>query len=513
LDFVLEIESGREIRILQLTDTQIIDASQKRTLDRLGVSEDIAWASDKMQTNCFDYMDQSIARVNPDLILLTGDIIYGEFDDAGTSLTAIIAFMESYGIPWAPVFGNHENESAKGVDWQCEQFINAENCLFMRGDVTGNGNYNIGIMQGGELVRVVYMLDSNGCGAIPAINTGKVKTAAGFADDQIAWVKSRMNGIELVLEKKIPSIAAFHIPMEQFRDARNTYTASDSFTIGTTFPAKNGDFGAQGESISFFTSAGMYKNFTDYGTDGVFVGHRHLINTSILYNGIRWTFALKTGTYDRYTVGRLGGMLIKVAEGGASFICEHVVYDPSWTGSGDPDGPDPNEPDPNDHVGGFKKNMFTLGNPNSTLVYTAEPLDDGAGKSYYAYKYYNGASQAAAGLDRCLLLKPEVFTNDVLATAGMKLVFDIIYLSDDFNGIWFTGTSTYFQFRVKAANINSGSTLSYTTANFILGEWTHVEILLSGLLNYEQLNAANTEIGFYTAGGSTIYFANMELTV
>ncbi len=35
VDFVLEIEEEREIRILQLTDTQVIDAGQSRSEDRL----------------------------------------------------------------------------------------------------------------------------------------------------------------------------------------------------------------------------------------------------------------------------------------------------------------------------------------------------------------------------------------------------------------------------------------------------------------------------------------------
>lgn len=34
VDFVLEVEAGRDVKILQLTDIQIIDSSQMRTPDR-----------------------------------------------------------------------------------------------------------------------------------------------------------------------------------------------------------------------------------------------------------------------------------------------------------------------------------------------------------------------------------------------------------------------------------------------------------------------------------------------
>ena len=89
--------------------------------------------------------------------------------------------MDSFNIPWAPIFGNHDNESAKGVAWQCEQLEKAQNCLFKRGSLTGNGNYSIGLVdENGKIRRIIYMLDSHGCiGA----------EGPGLAPDQISWFK------------------------------------------------------------------------------------------------------------------------------------------------------------------------------------------------------------------------------------------------------------------------------------------------------------------------------------
>ena len=131
VDFVVSVPEDREAVILQLTDPQIIDSSQCRTEDRLSsIGKDI-WSPDKKDIRCYDYLREIIENTNPDLIILTGDIVYGEFDDNGENLLEIIEFFESFGIPWAPVFGNHDNESKMGVDWQCEQFENAEHCLFL----------------------------------------------------------------------------------------------------------------------------------------------------------------------------------------------------------------------------------------------------------------------------------------------------------------------------------------------------------------------------------------------
>ena len=90
-----------------------------RTADRLTASMIASWARGNIDKNCFNYIAELIENERPDLILLTGDIVYGEFDDSGIIWTRIIDFMDSFGIPWAPIFGNHDNESAKGVAWQC----------------------------------------------------------------------------------------------------------------------------------------------------------------------------------------------------------------------------------------------------------------------------------------------------------------------------------------------------------------------------------------------------------
>ena len=67
---------------------------------------------------------------------MTGDLVYGEFDDSGASFIKFVNFMETFGIPWAPVMGNHEGTSRKGYDWQCKILENAKNydALFLLGD-------------------------------------------------------------------------------------------------------------------------------------------------------------------------------------------------------------------------------------------------------------------------------------------------------------------------------------------------------------------------------------------
>ena len=126
IDFIVDVEEGRDIRVLQLTDTQIIDSAQQRSDDRLGEEQTARWATEQMDNCLFKYIRNAVERAQPDLIIITGDLVYGEFDDSGRSFKKLIAHMDGYGIPWAPIYGNHDNESMKGAKWQNEQLMSAE---------------------------------------------------------------------------------------------------------------------------------------------------------------------------------------------------------------------------------------------------------------------------------------------------------------------------------------------------------------------------------------------------
>jgi hypothetical protein len=59
------------------------------------------------------------------------------------------------------------------------------------------------------------------------------------------------------------------------------------------------------------------------GTDGAFFGHAHLNSTSVLYEGIRWTFGLKTGAYDK-SPEIMGGTLITLLDDSSTFTVTQV---------------------------------------------------------------------------------------------------------------------------------------------------------------------------------------------
>ena len=319
-DFVVDFPSERKnraIRLLQITDTQVIDAEQRRTPDRLREDEIIAWSPTRFDENCGDYIRSLIASTSPDLIFITGDMVYGSFDDNGTVFEWFCKLMDSFSIPWAPVFGNHDNESARGVDWQCSMLEKAKHCIFKRGEVTGNSNYSLGISVGGELIRVMYMLDSNG-----ARNPGDPAVIAkrGIYPDQLDWVLKTALSVREEVGKSVPSFMAFHYPTTEFREAElaKGYRTDERirYVIGVDVPSHDGDFGCCFSAKPPIEAEGLKNALEVANTDAVFVGHCHAVNTVITHENVTYVYGLKTGQYDYHNPYQLGGTLVRIDKKG-----------------------------------------------------------------------------------------------------------------------------------------------------------------------------------------------------
>ena len=217
--------------------------------------------------------------------------------------------MDSFQIPWSPVFGNHDNESKKGVDWQCQQFENSPYCLFEQKELSGNGNYSVGIAQGGELIRVFYMMDTNACGNASEeskANGHTLPNFAGFKPDQIAWYTEE---IEL-LKQYAPDVKisfAYHIQQAVFGEAYAKYGFNQNekmqnINLDTMEGVADTDFGYIGRQMKgpWDTSKTVYNAMKNMGVDSIFVGHEHCNNVSVVYDGIRFTYGLKSSEYDRF---------------------------------------------------------------------------------------------------------------------------------------------------------------------------------------------------------------------
>jgi len=349
IDFLMHIKSGKDIKILQLTDTQLVDLSQTRNSKRYASilkeypKETLDMISNR-DLKCYSYIRELVEKTSPDLIVLTGDLIYGETDDSGALWQDIVSYMDTLHIPWALTFGNHDNESAKGVLWQIEVLKKSKYCLFNRGNVTGNSNYNIVLEQDGKYKYIVYLLDTNGCKETKSayepesglLNNNPdyscIKQELGIFADQIEWYRTTAKNIAKDAGETIPSLTFFHIPVFALDLAGKNKYGFDRMA----YPAyMEGDFGNIFEITrrTGHVDRNMifYNVAKDVGTLGMFFGHDHVNSASIVYDGIRITYGLKTGTYSYYRNDSLGGTLITINNSDNTFDVKHVFCEKKAT--------------------------------------------------------------------------------------------------------------------------------------------------------------------------------------
>ena len=324
-DFVLDVTEGKNFKVLQISDPQVADMSQIRNGREVNGGLQLLWAD--RDFSVYAKLKKTIEETQPDLILLAGDIIYGEFDDNGEMAKELISFFEARKIFYAPVFGNHDNESAQGTSWQVRQYLNSEYCLFARGTVTGNCNYTISVKQGEKWLSNIYMLDTNGC----IYNTAKASDnlPQGLYDSTVNDMIAKDKAISAYQSNAATSdMACMHIPVANFYNVLTKYGFGEGnldVNLADNATAKaNGDFGhvkAEKNSVNLvsdkYRAYDIGEIFGRIGVKNVLAGHCHFTNTSaVADNGVRYTFGLKAGLIPEATAGETGGTTFTFGENG-----------------------------------------------------------------------------------------------------------------------------------------------------------------------------------------------------
>ena len=109
---------------------------------------------------------------------------------------------------------------------------------------------------------------------------------------------------------------------EHFEKSQHNHWVYQMFSFDKSGAMKcsNGDFGKRDDPQGRVGDNDAFLEFFKAsGGDGIFVGHYHKNCTSILSDGVRYTFGLKTGVYDYHNSDMIGGTLITLTgeNGGA----------------------------------------------------------------------------------------------------------------------------------------------------------------------------------------------------
>ena len=252
----------------------------------------------------YSLINEVLEKENPDLVILTGDLIYGT--PADSSLMTVLNMVSAHKIPFGIVFGNHDYE--QGLDYSQMLDITKKyryNLTETAAGINGYSNYVIPVKSsdGKKDAAILYCLDSNTYSRIDG-----VRGYDHLHFDQITWYmdKSReytsANG-----GSPVQSYAFFHIPLPEFSLAASDQTST---LIGTRME----------QVCSPALNSGMFaavKEMKDI--KGIFVGHDHDNDYAVAYNGVLLAYGRYSGGNTVYNHLESGARVIELTEGGSSF--------------------------------------------------------------------------------------------------------------------------------------------------------------------------------------------------
>lgn len=240
-----------------------------------------------------------VEQNKPDLIVITGDSVFGPTN--ATYVKHIVKLMDSFKTPWAIVYGNHDQEGKADKFWMGEKYESSEYSIYQNGpfNIGGTGNYALNLTKGGKPFYNLMMMDSNRVTRMNGVNE-----YGSFTPSQVGWYEWLSKG--LVANGYDASMAFFHIPMPEYLDAYKLWEKSDKD------PSMG--FGDKEEGVCAAPyNPGMFTKMKEMNiTKNVFVGHDHVNNYSIDYQGIRLTYGLKSSGQFYFNEDKVGGTIITI---------------------------------------------------------------------------------------------------------------------------------------------------------------------------------------------------------
>ena len=321
--FTMKKTPGKPFLVLNLSDPQLGDGE---------------WAEGHKNRRILETtVKELVARVKPDLITVSGDLSWAGSDHAYDMLAD---FLDTFEIPWAPVWGNHDNQNGpEYIDTVVDRYLTYKYCIYEKGDPSiGNGNYVIAVEEDGKIVSAVLMIDSHDRAPfIDAAGNGQISWAR-LTEPQMEWYKEQIAALR-ALGCDDTSII-MHIPFYAYNDAAQAAfknyeeEARKAWTPETAVPGSDcwnpgyeETLGVQYEGIgSYGVDDGVFEIIRDLGsTKHVIVGHDHVNNWVIDYQGVKLIFSLKAGAGCYWTPVLNGGTVLTIGSNGAEGVTHEFV--------------------------------------------------------------------------------------------------------------------------------------------------------------------------------------------
>ncbi len=338
-------KTDRDLKVLQITDVHIGGGCLSSKKDAMAIN---AVAS-------------MVTEEKPDLVVITGDISFPVPFISGTmnNLHAAKIFatmMEKLGVPWVPVFGNHDTEAYSYYSREdLSEFYGGgslKHCLFQTGsdEVDGFGNSIIEVQnKDGIVTQALFLLDSHSY--TDGDKLGILWKYDNIHDNQIEWYKDSVSALN---ERNAATINAlcnddenaknemneqfgevtsmlfFHIPLHEYKYAWDEYV-ENNYSDTDNVKLHYGTVGELGSAICIaFEDDELFETMeTVPGMKGIFCGHDHLNNYSLDYKGIRLTYGYSIDYIAYSGISKIGsqrGCTIIDAKTDGTFDCAGSNY-------------------------------------------------------------------------------------------------------------------------------------------------------------------------------------------
>lgn len=280
------LSSDHPFRILIVADPQDIDTPQSAMLSLMNASLDAA---------------------EPDLVVFLGDMIHGRDlrgeDRARKAIDAVVSPVVEREIPFALVFGNHDEECGISKEEQLRMYQEYPGCLAVDGeDLPGCGNYYIVVENSvqPESPVVLWFMDS---GSYAEEGKG---TYGYVTEEQNEWMLSAYE--ELCGKYGAPVSYVFqHIPVPQvynmikevpFGTAGAVTCYGDNFGKWYVLDDEYIWAGKMGEGpCSSEYDSGEFDTWKKMNVKAAFFGHDHLNDYCGTYEGIDMVTTSGVGFY------------------------------------------------------------------------------------------------------------------------------------------------------------------------------------------------------------------------
>lgn len=246
-------------------------------------------------------MESIIKEEKPDLIVITGDLVYSEDNERG--LREILVPVRNSGIPFATVFGNHDTEKGSGKEVLYKVLKESELCLSEAGnpEITGLCNYVLNVKsKDNKPCWMLFFLDSGFLNQNP-----KMEGYDFIKRDQINWYVDEAASIKKSYGE-VPALSFFHIALPEYNEVWNRKTCYGEKNEEVCCPEQN---------------SGLFSAMIEMGdVKGIFVGHDHINDYYGELHGIKLCFGRATGYNSYGKKGFLhGARIIKLYENNTEF--------------------------------------------------------------------------------------------------------------------------------------------------------------------------------------------------